>query len=99
MTGEATPTATGFLEVQVVGGALLHSKKNGQGYVDTAAKMQAMCAPASHSRPHPRSRARIRARAAPLRRLGTFIALTLHQPPRDTPPCADARRGCAAWPA
>ena len=43
MTGEATPGATGFLEVQVVGGALLHSKKNGQGYVDTAAKMQAMC--------------------------------------------------------
>jgi len=31
------------LQVQVVGGALLHSKKNGMGYVDTAAKMQAMC--------------------------------------------------------
>ena len=43
ITGEATPGATGFLEVQVVGGALLHSKKNGMGYVDTAAKMQAMC--------------------------------------------------------
>ena len=43
MTGEATPGATGFLEVQVVGGALLHSKKDGGGYVDTPAKMQAMC--------------------------------------------------------
>ena len=45
VTGEATPGATGYLEVQVVGGALLHSKKNGMGYVDTADKMQAMCVP------------------------------------------------------
>lgn len=30
-TSEATPSATGFLEVQVVGGALLHSKKGGEG--------------------------------------------------------------------
>lgn len=37
--GEGTPGATGFLEVQVVGGALLHSKKNGDGYVDSAQKM------------------------------------------------------------
>ena len=43
VTGEGTPGATGFLEVQVVGGQLLHSKKNGQGYVDTAEKMEAMC--------------------------------------------------------
>ena len=50
VTGEATPGATGFLEVQVVGGALLHSKKNGQGYVDTAAKMQAMCVSRSRGR-------------------------------------------------
>jgi len=27
ISGEATPGATGFFEVQVVGGALLHSKK------------------------------------------------------------------------
>jgi hypothetical protein len=29
---------SGFLEVQIVGGPLLHSKKNGDGYVDTAEK-------------------------------------------------------------
>ena len=40
MTGEGTPDTTGWLEVQVVGGELLHSKKNGDGYVDTDAKLQ-----------------------------------------------------------
>ena len=40
MTGEGTPNSTGYLEVQVVGGKLLHSKKNGDGYVDTEEKMQ-----------------------------------------------------------
>jgi selT/selW/selH-like putative selenoprotein len=44
ITGEGTPAATGYLEVQIVGGPLLHSKKNGGGYVDTTAKMEAMCA-------------------------------------------------------
>ena len=39
-TGEGTPDTTGWLEVQVVGGELLHSKKNGDGYVDTDAKLQ-----------------------------------------------------------
>ena len=39
VTGEGTPDTTGYLEVQVVGGALLHSKKGGDGYVDTSAKM------------------------------------------------------------
>uniref|UniRef100_A0A8W8HTE0 Selenoprotein W n=1 Tax=Magallana gigas TaxID=29159 RepID=A0A8W8HTE0_MAGGI len=39
-TGEGTPGTTGWLEVQVVGGELLHSKKNGDGYVDTDAKME-----------------------------------------------------------
>jgi len=34
-----TPTVSGWLEVEV-GGKLVHSKKGGQGYVDTAAKMQ-----------------------------------------------------------
>jgi selT/selW/selH-like putative selenoprotein len=43
ITGEGTPGATGVLEVQVVGGPLLHSKKNGMGYVDTPAKVDAMC--------------------------------------------------------
>ena len=40
VTGEGTPDTTGWLEVQVVGGELLHSKKNGDGYVDTDAKLQ-----------------------------------------------------------
>ncbi|KAK4027086.1 hypothetical protein OUZ56_016104 [Daphnia magna] len=40
ITGEGTPGVTGYFEVQVVGGKLLHSKKNGNGFVDSAAKMQ-----------------------------------------------------------
>jgi hypothetical protein len=56
VTGEATPNTSGWLEVslkgvvlkllrmcfqvQVVGGALLHSKKGGDGYVDNAAKLE-----------------------------------------------------------
>jgi len=39
ISGEATPGATGFFEVQIVGGALLHSKKNGDGYVNNQAKL------------------------------------------------------------
>jgi len=31
---QATPTSTGWFEV-VVGGKLVHSKKNGQGFVNT----------------------------------------------------------------
>ena len=38
-TGEGTAGATGKLEVQVVGGALLHSKAGGDGYIDNADKM------------------------------------------------------------
>jgi len=38
VTGEGTPTRTGYLEVQIVGGKVLHSKKNGDGFVDTKAK-------------------------------------------------------------
>ena len=30
---------SGWLEVEIVGGILLHSKRNGDGYVDTKAKM------------------------------------------------------------
>jgi len=37
--GESTPSTTGYFEVQIVDGALLHSKKNGDGYVDNTAKM------------------------------------------------------------
>ena len=40
ITGEGTPETTGKLEVQVVGGEVLHSKINGDGYVDTDAKLQ-----------------------------------------------------------
>jgi len=40
VTGEGTPQSTGWLEVQIVGGKSLHSKKNGDGYVDSPAKLQ-----------------------------------------------------------
>lgn len=40
ITSEGTPTTTGFFEVQIEGGKLLHSKKNGDGYVDTDAKLK-----------------------------------------------------------
>eukprot|EP00339_Tiarina_fusa_P012376 CAMPEP_0117046872 /NCGR_PEP_ID=MMETSP0472-20121206/32401_1 /TAXON_ID=693140 ORGANISM="Tiarina fusus, Strain LIS" /NCGR_SAMPLE_ID=MMETSP0472 /ASSEMBLY_ACC=CAM_ASM_000603 /LENGTH=73 /DNA_ID=CAMNT_0004759373 /DNA_START=85 /DNA_END=306 /DNA_ORIENTATION=- len=40
VTSESTPTTSGWLEVSIVGGETLHSKKDGQGYVDTPAKMQ-----------------------------------------------------------
>jgi len=40
VTGEGTPQQTGYLEVQIVGGPLLHSKKNGDGYVDSPAKLE-----------------------------------------------------------
>ncbi|XP_043217152.1 selenoprotein W-like [Amphibalanus amphitrite] len=39
ITGEGTASVTGYFEVQIVGGKLLHSKKNGNGYVDTPEKM------------------------------------------------------------
>lgn len=37
ITGEGTPTVTGFFEVEVAG-KLIHSKKNGDGYVDSGSK-------------------------------------------------------------
>ena len=40
VTGEATPNATGKLEVQIVGGPLLHSKIQGGGYIDTSEKVR-----------------------------------------------------------
>jgi selT/selW/selH-like putative selenoprotein len=39
ISGEGTPGVTGWFEVQVVGGAVLHSKKGGDGYVDSEAKL------------------------------------------------------------
>ena len=36
---QATPDVTGMFEVQLVGGALLHSRKNGDGYVDSQKKL------------------------------------------------------------
>ncbi|CAB4009750.1 seleno W, partial [Paramuricea clavata] len=38
-SGEGTPTTTGWFEVNV-DGKLVHSKKNGDGYVDSEAKMK-----------------------------------------------------------
>ncbi|KAG5283964.1 hypothetical protein AALO_G00021470 [Alosa alosa] len=38
ITGEGTPTSTGYFEVEVEG-KLVHSKKNGEGFVDDAKKM------------------------------------------------------------
>lgn len=37
--GFATRTITGYLEVEV-NGKLIHSKKNGDGYIDSEAKLQ-----------------------------------------------------------
>jgi len=41
--GEATPGMSGALEIVLVeSGKILHSKLNGQGYVDTDAKLEAI---------------------------------------------------------
>lgn len=39
ITHDATWKVTGYFEVQIVNGKLLHSKKNGHGYVDDSVKM------------------------------------------------------------
>ncbi|CAK8679350.1 unnamed protein product [Clavelina lepadiformis] len=39
MVGVATPNVSGYLEVDV-NGRLVHSKKNGDGYIDSEAKLQ-----------------------------------------------------------
>ncbi|VDL40652.1 unnamed protein product [Hymenolepis diminuta] len=39
LTGEGTPGETGWFEVTVDGAGLVFSKKNGEGFVDNAAKM------------------------------------------------------------
>jgi len=39
MTSEGTPGSTGKFEVQIIGGALIHSKKNGDGFPNTQDKM------------------------------------------------------------
>eukprot|EP00795_Rhopilema_esculentum_P002995 gene2995-1254_t len=39
--GEGTPNVTGYFEVLIADtGKVLHSKKNGDGYVDSSAKME-----------------------------------------------------------
>ena len=38
MVGESTRQVTDWLEVEIVGGKLLHSKQNEDGYVDSKAK-------------------------------------------------------------
>ena len=40
ITGEGTPTATGYMEVVIDGKDLVHSKANGDGHVDSQEKMQ-----------------------------------------------------------
>lgn len=40
VTGTASVEVTGEFEVQVVGGKLLHSKKGGDGHVDTPEKLE-----------------------------------------------------------
>ncbi|OXA50321.1 Selenoprotein W [Folsomia candida] len=44
ITGEPTPNTSGYFEVQIVGGPLLHSKKDGMGHVDSSAKLQKIVA-------------------------------------------------------
>ncbi|MTV28623.1 SelT/SelW/SelH family protein [Nitriliruptoraceae bacterium ZYF776] len=39
VTGEGTPTETGWFEVEVSGVGLVFSKKNGDGFVDSQAKL------------------------------------------------------------
>jgi len=34
VTGEATPGTSGWFEVQIIGGPLVHSKKGGMGHVE-----------------------------------------------------------------
>ncbi|CAH8508238.1 unnamed protein product [Schistosoma bovis] len=41
-TRNRTPQSTGWFEVQVIGGPLLHSKKNGDGFVDSK-KLERIC--------------------------------------------------------
>lgn len=42
VTGGQTPDSMNAFEVQVVGGELLHSRRNGMGFVDTPEKVQAI---------------------------------------------------------
>jgi len=43
VTGEGTPETTGFFEVVIVSsGKVIHSKKNGQGHVDSSDKKKAI---------------------------------------------------------
>ncbi|EUB64802.1 Selenoprotein W [Echinococcus granulosus] len=42
VTGEGTPTSTGWFEVEVSGVGLVFSKKNGDGFVDSQTKLDAI---------------------------------------------------------
>ncbi|KHJ44757.1 selT/selW/selH selenoprotein [Trichuris suis] len=42
ITTEGTKQVTGFMEIEV-NGSLVHSKKNGDGFVDTEAKFEKIC--------------------------------------------------------
>ena len=44
ISGEAIPGSSGVFEVQIEGGNLVHSKKNGEGYVDNDAKLNKIVA-------------------------------------------------------
>ena len=37
--GREIPGGTGYFEVEIEGGKVLHSKRNGQGFVDTQVKL------------------------------------------------------------
>ncbi len=43
ISGEAQPGNTGVFEVELEGGKVVHSKKNGDGYVDNEAKLEKIC--------------------------------------------------------
>lgn len=43
MSGQGTPEVTGWFEV-TVGGRLVHSKKNGDGFVDSDSKLRRIVA-------------------------------------------------------
>jgi selT/selW/selH-like putative selenoprotein len=44
ITSEEVPGRTQCFDVQIVGGKLLHSKLNGDGYVDTPSKLEKIIA-------------------------------------------------------
>ncbi|KAF5399850.1 Selenoprotein W [Paragonimus heterotremus] len=43
LTGEGTPRSTGWFEVTLANGDLVHSKKHGDGFVDSEKKWKKIC--------------------------------------------------------